>query len=207
MRSCHHTTILRAAGALLVAIVMAAGLTTAGPVTAQNLSLKAVRDPQNRFTIGVPASWNVTTQTKNPAVEAKSPAPQAAGKAALLPDSLDVTVYDWRVPISAQACISESDLVLRYAIHTWTTVKEGPTTIGGQPAYSRVYTWKASNGEPRQSVETCVAHGSRVWVAVGTTDNMPATVNTTMPLLQRAIATLQPNVTNVPTEPVTHHKN
>jgi hypothetical protein len=199
VESKRRTAVLRVAGAL-VAVLLVAALAATGTVTAQNLSLKAVRDPQNRFTIDVPASWNVTTQTKNPAVEAKSAAPQAAGKAALLPDSLDVTVYDWRVPISAHDCISESDLVLRYAIHSWTTVKEGSTTIGGQSAYTRVYNWKASNGEPRQSIETCVTHGSRVWVAVGTTDNTSAKVNTTMPLLEHAIATLQPNVANVPSE-------
>jgi hypothetical protein len=190
-----RTAVLLAAGTLVAAVVIVA-LAATGTVTAQNLTLKAVRDPQNRFTIGVPASWNVTVQSKNPSVEAKSP----AAKPSALPDSLDVTVYDWRVPISAQDCISESDLVLRYAIHTWTTVKEGPATIGGQPAYSRVYNWKASNGEPRQSVETCVTHGSRVYVAVGTTDNTTAKVNTTMPVLQRAIATLQPNVANAPSE-------
>jgi hypothetical protein len=206
VESKRRTAVLRVAGTL-VAVMLVAALAGTGPVAAQNLSLKAVRDPQNRFTIDVPATWTVTTQAKNPAVEAKSSPPAAAGKAALLPDSLDVTVYDWRVPISAQDCISESDLVLRYAIHTWTTVKEGPTTIGGQSAYTRVYNWKASNGEPRQSVETCVSHGSRVWVAVGTTDNTPAKVATTTPLLERVIATLQPNVTNVPTEPATHKNN
>jgi hypothetical protein len=206
VESKRRTAVLRVAGAL-VAVVLVAALAATGTVAAQNLSLKAVRDPQNRFSIDVPATWTVTAQAKNPAVEAKSAGPQAAGKAALLPDSLDVTVYDWKVPITAQQCISESDLVLRYAIHTWTVVKESPATIGGQPAYSRTYNWKASNGEPRQSIETCVSHGSRVWVAVGTTDNTPAKVATTMPLLERAIATLQPTVTNVPTESATHNKN
>jgi hypothetical protein len=195
MRNKRRTAVVRAAGAL-VAGVLTAALATTGFVTAQSLILKAVRDPQNRFSINVPASWIVTVQTKNPSVEAKSSAP----KPSALPDSLDVTVYDWRVPISAQDCISESDLVLRYAIHTWTTVKEGPATIGGQPAYSRVYNWKAGNGEPRQSVETCVTHGSRVYVAVGTTENTATKINTTMPVLQHAIATLQPNVANVPSQ-------
>ena len=195
MHKYRGSTVLRAAGTLLAAVVIAA---LAVPVTAQTATLKAVRDPQNRFTIDVPANWTITTQTKNPAVEAKSPAPMAAGKTAQLPDSLNVTVYDWRVPITAQQCITESDAVLRYAIHTWTTVKQGPATIGGQPAYSRIYNWKASNGEPRQSIETCVTHGSRVWVAVGTTDNTAAKIDATMPLLERAIATLQPNLTNVP---------
>jgi hypothetical protein len=164
----------------------------AGPVTAQNVDLKPIRDPQNRFTINVPASWNVTIQTKNPTVQAKSAVPKAT-----LPDSLDVTVYDWTKPISAQDCIAESDLVLRFAIHTWTTVRQGPETIGGQPAYSRVYNWRAGN-EPRQSVETCITHGNRVYVAIGTTDNTTAKVNSTMPLLQRSIATLEPNLGNAP---------
>lgn len=196
MQNCHQSRALRAAGTVL-AIVVIAAVATAGAVTAQNLSLKPVRDPQNRFTIDVPAAWNVTTQAKNPTVQAKSPA-----SSAMLPDSLNVTVYDWKTPISAQDCISESDIVLRYAIHTWTTVRQGPVTIAGQPGYSRVYNWKAGN-EPRQSVETCVTRGNRVYVAIGTTDNTPAKVNAMMPALQRAIATLQPNLTNVPapTEP------
>lgn len=185
------------AGAL-PAVVAVVAVAIAVPVAAQSTGLKPVRDPQNRFTIDVPAAWNVTTQSKNPAVEAKAPAPAAAG-AAMLPDSLDVTVYDWRVPINAHDCISESDIVLRYAIHSWTTVRESSATIGGHPAYSRVYNWKAGNGEPRQSVETCVTHGNRVFVAVGTTDNTLAKANATMPVLERAIATLQPNLSVVPT--------
>ena len=186
------------AGAL-PALVAVVAMAAAVPVGAQSTVLKPVRDPQNRFTINVPAAWTVTIQSKNPAVEAKSPAPAAAGGAAMLPDSLDVTVYDWRIPISARDCISESDLVLRYVIHAWTTVRESSATIGGQPAYSRVYNWKAANGEPRQSVEACVTRGNRVFVAVGTTDNIPAKVNATMPLLERAIATLEPNLSVVPT--------
>jgi len=182
----------RRSAVLLVAAVVIAAL-AAGAATAQNLSFKAVKDPQNRFTIDVPASWSVTTQSKNPAVEAKS---SASG--ATLPDSLDVTVYDWARPISAHDCISESDIVLRYAIHSWTTVKEEPVVIAGQPGYSRVYNWKTNSGEPRQSVEVCVTHANRVYVAVGTTENVPAKVTTTMPLMERAIATLQPNFSNVP---------
>ena len=189
---------LTRAGAL-PAVVAAVAMAAAVPVAAQSTGLKSVRDPQNRFTINVPAAWTVTTQSKNPAVEAKSPAPGAAGGATMLPDSLDVTVYDWRMPISAHDCISESDIVLRYVIHAWTTVRESSATVGGQPAYSRVYNWKAGNGEPRQSVETCVTHGNRVFVAVGTTNNTPARVNATMPLLERAIATLEPNFSVVPT--------
>ena len=183
-------------GVLLTAVVLILAIGVPGPVSAQSTSLTTVRDPQNRFAIDVPSGWSVQTQSKNPSVMAKSSAPKTT-----LPDSLQVTVYDWATPISAQDCISESDIVLRYAIHTWTTVSQGPVTIAGQSGYSRVYNWTTGNGEPRQSVETCITHGNRVYVAVGTTDNTSAKVNATMPLLQRLIATLQPNLTNVP--PVT----
>ena len=180
-------------GVLLTVVALIVGIGVPGPVSAQSTSLTTVRDPQNRFAIDVPSGWSVQKQSKNPSVTAKSPAPKTT-----LPDSLQVIVYDWATPISAQDCISESDIVLRYAIHTWTTVGQGPVTIAGQPGYSRVYNWTASNGEPRQSVETCVTHANRVYVAVGTTDNTSAKVNATMPLLQHSIATLQPNLTNVP---------
>lgn len=186
-------TMWRVAGVLLTALALIVAMGVPGPVAAQSTNLTTVRDPQNRFTIDVPAGWSVQTQSKNPSVTAKSAAPKTT-----LPDSLQVTVYDWATPISAQDCISESDIVLRYAIHTWTTVTQGPVTIAGQPGYSRVYNWTAGNGEPRQSVETCVTHSNRVYVAVGTTDNMSAKVSATMPLLQHSIATLQPNLTKAP---------
>ena len=188
-------TAWRKGGVMVAAAALVAAMAAGGPVAAQSTGLKAVRDPENRFTIEVPAAWNVQTQAKNPSVTAKSAAPKSA-----LPDSLEVTVYDWATSISPQDCIGESDLVLRYAIHTWTTVKEGPVTVAGQPGYSRVYNWKASNGEPRQSVETCVTHGKRVYVAVGTTDNTSTKMAATMPLIQRSIATLQPNLANAPAQ-------
>jgi hypothetical protein len=192
MQRYDRSTLGRLGGALVAAAVMAA-LAAAVPVTAQTLALKAVRDPQNRFSIEVPSTWNITTQSKNPAVEAKSPTTKA-----MLPDSLDVTVYDWASALSPQQCISESDMVLRYTIHTWTTVSEAPMTVGGQPAYSRVYDWKTSSGEPRRSIEVCTTHGNRIYAAVGTTENTSAKISATMPLLERAIATLQPNLANVP---------
>lgn len=193
---------VQTAGALLAALATIALLAGVGPVTAQSINLRAVRDPENRFTIAVPASWNVQTQTKNPSVEAKSPAPKTT-----LPDSLDVIVYDMPHALSAQDCVHESDIVLRFAIHSWTTVKEGPVSIGGEPAYSRVYNWKAGNGEQRQSVEACVTHGGRVFMAVGTTENTQAKIGATMPVLQQAIATLKPNLAAASTAPAVPAKN
>lgn len=191
MSVCRNGTMWSAVGTLLATVALITTIGAAAPVGAQDAGLTTVRDPQNRFTIDVPAGWSVRTQAKNPSVVAKAAATKTA-----LPDSLQVTVYDWSTPLSAQACISESDIVLRYVIHTWTTVKEGPVTVAGQPGYSRVYNWKAG-GEPRQSVETCLTHGNRVYVVVGTTDNTPVKVAATMPLMLRSIATLQPNLTNV----------
>lgn len=189
-------------GASLAAVATIAILAGVGPATAQSLNLRAVRDPQNRFTIAVPATWNVQTQAKNPSVEAKSPAPKTT-----LPDSLDVIVYDMPHALSAQDCVHESDMVLRFAIHSWTTVKEGPVSIGGEPGYSRVYNWKSGNGEQRQSVQACVTHGGRVFMAVGTTENTQAKIDATMPLLQHAIATLKPNLAEASTTEVVPAKN
>jgi hypothetical protein len=192
MQRSRVSSLVRFGGALVAAAAIAIPA-AAVPATVQTIELAAVRDPQNRFTIDVPSTWHVTTQTKNPAVEAKSPAAVSE-----LPDSLDVTVYDWMAAISPQQCIGESDMVLRFMIHTWTTVSEGPLAVGGQPAYGRVYDWKTASAEPRRSVEVCMTHNNRVYVAVGTTENTSAKVAATIPLLQRAIATLQPNLANVP---------
>jgi hypothetical protein len=50
----------------------------------------------------------------------------------------------------AQSCESAAAWVMRALQHpTFTTLSEGPRTIGGEPAYGQTYVWKAPNGEMR----------------------------------------------------------
>jgi hypothetical protein len=163
----------------------------AAPVAATHV----VTDPQNRFTIAVPADWNVQTSTgrRSPAVTAKAPA--VSGQ---LPDSVDVIAQDLPSAVSPQGCASEAAQVMRFTIHQWTTLHEGPATLAGLPAYSRSYTWRASVGQVRRSVQTCVTMGRRAFVVVATTANTQAGIQQDLPRLQQVMNTFRPNTTNLP---------
>lgn len=179
-------------------------ITVAAAATAAPLISRLVRDPENRFTISVPAGWDVHTSAsaRAPAVTAQSPA--ASGQ---LPDSVDVITRDLPVALSPQGCADQATLVMRYVIHRWTTVHEGPATMAGLPAYSRVYTWQTSTGQDRRSVQTCVTLERRAFVIVGTTANTQAGAQQALPQLEQIMATFRPNTVNLPAmdQPVSPH--
>lgn len=159
------------------------------------LASQVVKDPQNRFAIAVPADWSVQTSTgaRSPAVTAKAPAVQGQ-----LPDSVDVIAQDLPTAISPQGCAGEAAQVMRFTIHQWTTLNEGPAMLAGLPAYSRSYTWRASVGQVRRSIQTCVTMGRRAFVVVGTTANTQGSIQQDLPRLQRIMGTFRPNTTNLP---------
>lgn len=154
-----------------------------------------VKDPENRFTIMVPASWAVHTSTSSraPAVSAKAPAPSGQ-----LPDSVDVITQDLPTALNPADCGDKMAQVMRFTIHRWTTLREGVVTFAGMPAYSRAYTWRTSTGQDRRSEQTCVTIGRRAFVVVGTTANDQRGVQQELPQLQRIIGTFHPNTTNLP---------
>jgi len=172
-------------GALLVAVI----LIISGLAIAQAAALKSVRDPLGRFTISVPAMWNIQTSTSSRAAAVTAKAPIMSGH---LPDSVDVIVQDTFSALSPQACIGEADTVMRFTIHNWTTVQQGATKLGSMPAYDRSYVWRAQTGEQRRSVQTCVTLGRRAFIVVGTTANTPITVRQNLPQLQQIMNTFHP---------------
>ncbi len=169
------------------AVVVAMMIFTSMALT-EGATLKIVRDPLGRFTISVPATWNVETSTSSRAAAVKTTAPPTSG----LPDSVDVIVQDMPTALSPQACIGEADTVMRFTIHSWTTVRQGATTLGGLPAYSRVYDWRVKTGQERESVQSCVTRGRRVFMVVGTTANAPTNVRQNLPQLQQIMNTFRP---------------
>ncbi len=186
---------------LLAGVAVAVALATAWPATptaGQVVSLRTVRDPANRFTIDVPVTWRIqTSMTKDPTLSARSPTPGGQ-----LPDSIDVILRDTIVPLSPAACVHEAEQVMRFAIHSWTDLAQGPQTIGTLPGYSRVYTWRSSTGDPRRSVQVCVTQGRRAFMLIGTTEDTPPRVSAGMPVLMRIIATFHPNPAAAPSATV-----
>jgi hypothetical protein len=168
---------------------------SSAPVVAQSAPPQVlVKDPENRFTIMVPANWAVKTSTSSraPAVAAKSP---VAGSQ--LPDSVDVITQDLPTPINAQECGDKMAQVMRFTIHRWSTLHEGAATFLGMPAYSRAYTWRTNGGQERRSDQTCVTMGRRAFVMIGTTANDQRAAQE-LPQLQRIIATFHPNMGTLP---------
>ena len=191
--------------AMISSIVMApvfaatvAGATAPSPAPVMSQGV-VVKDPENRFTIMVPASWAVQTSTsaRAAAVSAKSLAPNGH-----LPTTVDVITHDLPTPLDAQQCADKVAQIMRFTIHNWTTLHEGVTTLAGLPGYSRAYTWHTSTGQERRSDQTCVTMGRRAFVVIGTTANDPRSVQQALSQLQRIIATFHPNATNLP--PIDH---
>jgi|GEM_PF-990406 len=176
-----------------------------GTSATQTANLRTVDDPKHRFTIAVPATWHVQTSTGDPAVVASSPAP--AGK---LPDSVDVIVRDMPMQLTPEGCVKEAGRVLVYAIHSYTTLSQGPETIGTLPAYTHTYAWHTKTGEARRSLQVCTTIGRRAFVMIGTTNDSPEAVRQTMPVLTRIIETFRPAAAQPeveqPPKPATHNR-
>jgi len=181
-RSCSR----RAAAALLAA-ALAGVLWPAVPGAAQPLGPQSVEDLQGRFTISVPPAWEVERSKRDPAVSAKSPAPNGA-----LADTVNVFVRDLGFPISAQECAYLVKRVMRFTIHRWTTLREGPDNLAGLPAYSHLYVWTTQAGWERRSMETCVMMGRRAFVLIGTIDNGSSHADHDLADVTRIMGTFHP---------------
>jgi hypothetical protein len=192
-------TMQRALIAVASAVAALLQVGASAPVDAnspQSWDLRSVQDSQNRFVIDVPATWRVEQSDKNPALSAKSPEPPGTS-----PDSVEVFVRDVPFAVSPEGCLRQVAWVMRMTIHTWTTLSEGPDTVGGIPAYSRAYLWRLPSGEERRSQQTCVSRERRVFVVIGTTMNTRARVAENLPEIIRVIGTFRLGPAAAPAAP------
>ena len=159
-----RVAILVGTGAALASAAIAAAAATP--------PLRAVHDAKNQVALSVPAAWTVKSPDGN--VTLAATAPTVTGG---LPDSVDVVVHAALSGMSPQSCENEAEWVTQHFAHiTYTTVSQGPTSVGGFPAYSHVYRWKAPTGQNRWSKQVCIVHLGQVYVLTGTTANDPATL-------------------------------
>jgi len=156
-----------------VAILVGAGTVLASAaIAAAAPPLRTVHDTKNQVALSVPAAWTVKSPDGN--VTLAATAPTATGG---LPDSVDVVVHAALSGMSPQSCENEAEWVTQHFAHiTYTTVSQGPTSVGGFPAYSHVYSWKAPTGQNRWSKQVCIVDLGQVYVLTGTTANDPATL-------------------------------
>jgi hypothetical protein len=182
---------------LLGIVIAAGGVAAVAPGGfAKGVELIPVQDSAGRFLISVPRTWQVDESRKDPAFSAKSPEPPGTS-----PDTVEVFVRDMLFPLSPEGCASQVAWVMRMTIHTWTTLSEGPDSIGGLAAYSRAYTWRLTNGEERRSLQICVPLGRRMFVVIGTTMNTPRRVARNLPDIARIIRTFRPGPAPLPSGP------
>jgi hypothetical protein len=60
---------------------------------------------------------------------------------------------------------------MRMTIGHWTTLSEGPDSLGGLGAHFRAYMWRSKTGAERRSLQTCVPVGRPLFAIIGTTMN------------------------------------
>ena len=85
------------------------------------------------------------TSTKDRALTAQSPATPGQ-----LSNTIDVITRDLLRAITPENCAWQAAQVMRFTIHHWTTLEEGPGTLAGFRAYSRRYTWRTGTGQERR---------------------------------------------------------
>jgi|SRR5579872_711835 len=156
---------LRSAGTTsLVGFIVGVALVGSAAFAATAVG-RTVHDAGNQFTLNVPATWSVAAPNGNVTLAATAPAPGRG-----LPDSLDVVVRGIPSGMSPQSCESEAEWVTQHFAHiNFTTVRKGPTTVAGLPAYEHIYTWKANTGESRWSRQVCLVQQGKAFVLTGTT--------------------------------------
>jgi hypothetical protein len=164
-RACQTITMKIAVAAAAVAAVgwMAGG---AAPAAFGDEALTPVQDLRHVFTLSVPATWQTKATKGDTALSAVSP---AVGEE--LPDTVEVVVRDTTFGVTdAKSCEEKVKWVMQVWLHKkFTTLSEGPTTIGGLPSYGHTYMWTATNGTQRWSTQACMVQQGKVYVLTGTT--------------------------------------
>jgi len=168
-------------------LILAAVLTCPAAGGAQPDALRQVQDPRQRFTISIPAAWEVRTSTGDPAVEASSP--PSPGD---LPDTVNVIVRDLPWFLTPQACIGKAIQIMRIGGTQFKTLDEHPEELGGLHAYVHAYTWRTRSGADRRSYQVCAMLTRRAFLLIGTTANSPSHVRDNLPVLERIMDTFRP---------------
>jgi hypothetical protein len=122
------------------------------------------------FTIALPDTWETKPAKGDTALQAVGPADGSA-----LPDTVEVVIRPLPSNVTdAKSCEGMAKWVTRVFLHVnYTTLAEGPLSIGTLPAYAHTYTWKAPTGEQRWTTQACVVAEGRAFVLSGTTADVP----------------------------------
>lgn len=173
--------------ACLVALLCGTLLGHAG---AQPTAMKLIQDPDGRFTINLPADWEVQTHPGEPGapvLEANAP-----GKAHSFPN-VNIVIDDHPFPPAEWARVAGP--ALRASFRDFTVIQEGPTQIGGYAAYYRYFTWRAGTGEfLLYQVQVYLTTPKNGFIIAGAVASDPASLQAELPVIVQILNSLQPIV-------------
>ncbi len=183
----HRALALVFTAVLCVTPVRTAGAQSAAPPAGG----QTVRDPGGRFSITVPAGWEVETNASgSPSMIAA--APSAPGEFRI---NINVVVQALKAPLSPEALAQAAEAGLRVLFHEFTVVQQGPAQIGGRPAFYRYYTWRTNTGVSVYQVQVYFTAARTGFAITGSTLNDPARLRTDLPLIAQIIDSFRVNET------------
>ncbi len=173
----------------LILVVGAAVLAAVSAAAAQVSLGQSVTDLSGRFTLRVPAAWQVRRDAAGPAaVVASAPAQSGTRVSA----SLQVVVSPLVGSSTPAQLAAVAEGALKNSVRHYAVVQQGATTVNGRPAYYRYFTGDRNDGVGLYQVQTYVTVDETGFVVTGTTGNTPEQIRSDIPLLVQIINTFRP---------------
>jgi hypothetical protein len=172
--------------ALLVAAAAVAGLASVTPGQSAGQTLRDAADPQGRYTISVPADWDVRTVPYQGDIMLAALGPADADG---IRPTLTVYVVPQRQSMSSEGVAKSAEAELQ-RLPDYAPVGQGPTTVDGLPAYYRDFT-RTRAGRSFYQMQVYVARGLSVYVISCSILNNPELIERDSPLIRKITRTLR----------------
>jgi hypothetical protein len=178
-----QSLIVRVRVLVVAACILAA---SAGFVRAQSPLAQIVTDPQGRFALTFPQTWEVATRADGMIVLVAA-GPAEAGYR----PTVNVVVELLPEPMPPATYAARAEPLAATVFHGYTVVKEGSATIAGRPAYYRYFTWEPNNAPPVYQLQAYFTSGRSAYVLTGRTINQPDSIQRDMPLIVQILDTFR----------------
>jgi hypothetical protein len=164
---------------------------------AQAPQTQTIADRHGRFTIDFPVNWEVSARESGmPSVIGVAP-----GVVGDFRPSVNVVVEDLPRAMSASTYADLNERTLAEVFRAFKVLEQGPTTIGGQEAFYRYFTWIPNSGRALYQVQVYLTVGEVAFVITGTTENDPGSISRDMPAISQIIATFRSTTSTGRTSP------
>lgn len=172
----------------VLALAMPAALWLLAPAAgfAEMPAMHQVADTLGRFTIALPEDWTVRElgDGVHDALAAAGPADAGGARPNVV---IDVRAQVMATTAAAAATLAEAGL---RQMTDYRSLKAGPTTIGGVPAYYRYFTHRQQEASLFQ-IQVYIVRGLHLYLITGTTLNDGAHVGRNAPVMLRIIGSFR----------------